>query len=96
MRERAERSVLSTPGSNPDMIAKALATDADLVMIDLEDAVAPEAEDRGASGSRGRAAGGRLAGETAHLPHERAGYALVRARSARSNRGRSGIRSTSS
>lgn len=44
MRERAERSVLSTPGSNPDMIAKALATDADLVMIDLEDAVAPEAK----------------------------------------------------
>src|SRR5262245_3664134 len=44
MIERAERSVLSTPGSNPDMIAKALATDADVVMIDLEDAVAPDAK----------------------------------------------------
>jgi citrate lyase subunit beta/citryl-CoA lyase len=44
MTERAERSVLSTPGSNPAMIAKALATDADLVMIDLEDAVAPDAK----------------------------------------------------
>jgi citrate lyase subunit beta/citryl-CoA lyase len=40
--DRAERSVLATPGSNPRMIAKALASDADVVMIDLEDAVAPE------------------------------------------------------
>ncbi|HEU5434029.1 MAG TPA: CoA ester lyase, partial [Thermomicrobiales bacterium] len=39
---RRERSVLATPGSNPRMIAKALASDADLVMLDLEDAVAPE------------------------------------------------------
>jgi citrate lyase beta subunit len=41
---RAERSVLATPGSNPRMIAKALASEADVVMIDLEDAVAPEAK----------------------------------------------------
>ena len=40
--DRAERSVLATPGSNLRMIAKALATDADVVMIDLEDAVAPD------------------------------------------------------
>lgn len=40
--ERAERSVLATPGSNPRMIAKALASAADVVMIDLEDAVAPD------------------------------------------------------
>jgi citrate lyase subunit beta/citryl-CoA lyase len=39
---RAERSVLATPGSQPRMIAKALASDADVVMIDLEDAVAPQ------------------------------------------------------
>lgn len=39
---RVSRSVLATPGSNPRMIAKALASEADLVMIDLEDAVAPE------------------------------------------------------
>lgn len=38
---RATRSVLATPGSNPRMIAKALASEADVVMIDLEDAVAP-------------------------------------------------------
>ena len=41
---RPERSVLATPGSDPRMIAKALATDADVVMIDLEDAVAPDAK----------------------------------------------------
>ncbi|HEU0116514.1 MAG TPA: CoA ester lyase, partial [Thermomicrobiales bacterium] len=39
---RRERSVLATPGSNPRMIDKALESDADLVMLDLEDAVAPE------------------------------------------------------
>ncbi len=39
-----QRSVLATPGSDPRMIAKALASDADVVMIDLEDAVAPDAK----------------------------------------------------
>jgi citrate lyase beta subunit len=38
----AARSILATPGSNPRMIEKALASEADVVMIDLEDAVAPE------------------------------------------------------
>ena len=38
---RVSRSVLATPGSNPRMIEKALASEADVVMIDLEDAVAP-------------------------------------------------------
>jgi citrate lyase beta subunit len=38
---RVTRSVLATPGSNPRMIEKALASEADVVMIDLEDAVAP-------------------------------------------------------
>ena len=38
---RLRRSELSTPGSNPAMIAKAAAGDADLVFLDLEDAVAP-------------------------------------------------------
>lgn len=40
-RARVTRSVLATPGSNPRMIEKALASEADVVMIDLEDAVAP-------------------------------------------------------
>ncbi len=40
MTTRLERSVLLVPGSNPTMIAKAAAADADAVCIDLEDAVA--------------------------------------------------------
>jgi len=36
------RSVLSVPGGNARMIEKALASDADLVMLDLEDATAPD------------------------------------------------------
>lgn len=39
---RLRRSELSTPGSNPKMIAKAAASAADLVLLDLEDSVAPK------------------------------------------------------
>lgn len=42
MTERIERSVLVTPGSNLRMIEKAAASAADVVVIDLEDAVAPD------------------------------------------------------
>lgn len=38
-------SLLFVPGDRPDRIAKAFATDADRVCIDLEDAVGPEAKD---------------------------------------------------
>jgi len=38
---RAWRSELAVPGSNERMIEKALASDADVVFLDLEDAVAP-------------------------------------------------------
>ena len=38
---RLRRSELSTPASSPKMIEKAMATAADLVFLDLEDAVAP-------------------------------------------------------
>ena len=38
---RLRRSELSTPASNPKMIEKAMATEADMVFLDLEDAVAP-------------------------------------------------------
>jgi len=38
---RARRSELSTPGSSEKMMEKAAASDADLVFLDLEDAVAP-------------------------------------------------------
>jgi citrate lyase subunit beta / citryl-CoA lyase len=39
--QRLRRSELSTPATNVKMIAKAATTDADLVFLDLEDAVAP-------------------------------------------------------
>src|ERR1700730_13090411 len=38
---RLRRCELSTPGSNEKMIEKALGTNADVVFLDLEDAVAP-------------------------------------------------------
>lgn len=41
---RLSRSILATPGSNLRMIEKALASDADMVFIDLEDAVVPDAK----------------------------------------------------
>ena len=46
---RLRRSELSTPGSSDKMLAKAAASDADLVFCDLEDSVAPaeKAEARG-------------------------------------------------
>lgn len=39
---RPRRSELSVPGDNERFIAKAVGSDADLVMLDLEDSVAPE------------------------------------------------------
>lgn len=42
MSVRLRRSELSTPASNPRMIEKAAASAADLVFLDLEDAVAPD------------------------------------------------------
>ena len=40
-RQRLQRSELAVPGSNPKMFEKAAASDADYVVLDLEDAVAP-------------------------------------------------------
>ena len=42
MPERLSRSMLFVPASRPDMIAKAAASAADAVCLDLEDAVAPD------------------------------------------------------
>jgi citrate lyase subunit beta/citryl-CoA lyase len=42
---RRRRSELSTPATNEKMMAKAATGDADLVFLDLEDAVAPNAKD---------------------------------------------------
>src|ERR1700712_5009385 len=42
---RPRRSVLSMPGSNPRVLERPQGRPADVVMIDLEDAVAPEAKE---------------------------------------------------
>jgi citrate lyase subunit beta/citryl-CoA lyase len=46
MTVRLRRSELATPGSQEKMITKAAAGDADLVFLDLEDAVAPAEKER--------------------------------------------------
>ena len=43
----ARRSVLFSPGDKPDLMRKAPATGADVVVFDLEDAVAPERKEEG-------------------------------------------------
>lgn len=43
-RDRIRRSELSTPGHSTKMIGRGVASDADLVFLDLEDAVAPSAK----------------------------------------------------
>jgi citrate lyase subunit beta / citryl-CoA lyase len=43
--QRSRRTVLSVPGSSPRMIDKSQGLDVDEVMLDLEDAVAPDAKD---------------------------------------------------
>ena len=40
-RPRLQRSTLAVPGSNPSMIEKAAVSDADVIFLDCEDAVAP-------------------------------------------------------
>ena len=45
-RTRLHRSELAVPGSNLRMLEKAPATGADVVMLDLEDAVAPDDKER--------------------------------------------------
>ncbi|HJQ47035.1 MAG TPA: CoA ester lyase [Amycolatopsis sp.] len=48
---RARRSELSVPATSEKMMAKAAAGDADLVFLDLEDAVAPNAKDAARAGA---------------------------------------------
>ena len=54
---RVQRSLLSVPGSRPDMFPKAARSGADQVMLDLEDAVAPD-EKKAARGSVAEGVGG--------------------------------------
>ncbi len=45
MRERWERSILAVPASEPRKVEKAVASQADAVFLDLEDAVPPDLKD---------------------------------------------------
>ena len=45
-RQRLQRSTLAVPGSNPSMIEKAADSDADVIFLDLEDAVAPPEKEK--------------------------------------------------
>ena len=46
---RARRSLIFAPGNKPDMYPKAIRTGADIVTIDLEDAIAPQHKDEARS-----------------------------------------------
>ena len=58
---RLQRSALAVPGSNPAMFPKALDSEADVVFLDLEDAVAPGGQGAGAAQRHPGAARPRLA-----------------------------------
>lgn len=45
-RSRLNRSELAVPGSRPELFEKALRSEADIVFLDLEDAVAPDEKDK--------------------------------------------------
>ena len=80
---RLRRSELSTPGSSDKMMAKAAASEADLVFLDLEDAVAPNAKvpARGAIVERPEPA--RLGVQDARRPDQRRRHRVVPRRSHR-------------
>ena len=44
MNPKIRRSALYTPGANPTVLQKAARSDADVLIFDLEDAVAPDAK----------------------------------------------------
>jgi citrate lyase beta subunit len=46
-RQRLQRSTLAVPASNMDMVRKAADSAADVVFLDLEDAVAPPEKPQG-------------------------------------------------
>jgi len=45
-RQRLQRSTLAVPGSNPSMIEKAADSAADVIFLDLEDAVGPPEKEK--------------------------------------------------
>ena len=87
MQIRPRRSVLYMPGSNARALEKAKSIAADALILDLEDAVAPEAKETArAPGVRGRE-GRRLRPSRARHPHQRARHALGQGRPGGRRRG---------
>ena len=83
MQIRPRRSVLYMPGPNARALEKARTIPADALILDLEDAVAPDAKETArAAGLRGRQ-GRRLRPARARHPHQRARHPLGRGRPAR-------------
>ncbi len=80
---RPRRSVLYMPGSNARAIEKARTLPADGVILDLEDAVAPEAKEQAAPAGRRRGEGRRLRRPRGVHPGQRHRHALARRRSRR-------------
>ena len=79
---RPRRSVLYMPGSNARAIEKARTLPADGVILDLEDAVAPDAKDAGAQAGRRGGEGRRLRQPRGVHPRQRHRHALACRRSA--------------
>ena len=78
---------LYMPGANARALDKARGLDADVLILDLEDAVAPDAKPQARAGGR-RLAGRRLRPSRMRGAHQRAGHAVGTGRRARPRRRR--------
>ena len=81
------RTYLFVPGNRPERFAKALASGADAVVLDLEDAVAPQRQGRRARRGRALLLRGRRERARAGGAHQRRRHALVRRRPGDARRG---------
>ncbi len=88
---RPRRSVLYMPGANERALEKAKSLPADALILDLEDAVAPDAKD--AARERVCAAVGGYGDARGDDPRQRRRHPVARRRPARGGRGRARRRS---
>ena len=92
MQIRPRRSVLYMPGSNARALEKAKSLAADALILDLEDAVAPEAKETARKQVCEAVQGRRLRPSRARHPHQRARHAVGRGRPGGRRRGRARCR----
>ena len=78
MQIRPRRSVLYMPGSNARALEKAKSLAADALILDLEDAVAPEAKETARTQVCAAVKAGGYGQRELDHPHQRARYALGR------------------